>query len=144
MQDADAFANELTTNEENKQKVTAYKKKKVEEHHRWKEKAYEGMPATQTPYARKMKKLRHSTVEPVLGTLINFLAMKRVNTRGIDLANKCMMMAALAYNLKKMMKFKSNKPIATMKALQKETNQFLADLYFFFFSPSFQLLKSEK
>jgi hypothetical protein len=26
-----------------------------------------------TPYARKMKKLRQSTVEPVLGTLINFL-----------------------------------------------------------------------
>ncbi|MBK7651541.1 MAG: transposase [Flammeovirgaceae bacterium] len=47
-------------------------------------------------YARKMKKLRQSTVEPVLGTLINFLAMKRVNTRGIKLANKCMLMAAIA------------------------------------------------
>ena len=49
-----------------------------------------------TSYAKKMKKLRQSTVEPVLGTLINFLAMKRVNTRGIKLANKCMMMAAIA------------------------------------------------
>jgi transposase len=58
-----------------------------------------------TPYARKMKKLRQSTVEPVLGTLINFLAMKRVNTRGIKLANRCMIMAAVAYNLKKMLKF---------------------------------------
>lgn len=46
-----------------------------------------------------MKKLRQSTVEPVLGTLINFLAMKRVNTRGIKLANKCMLMAAVAYNV---------------------------------------------
>lgn len=66
----------------------------------------------QTSYAKKMRKLRQSTVEPVLGTLINFLAMKRVNTRGIKLANKCMMMAAIAYNIKKMMKFKATKAIA--------------------------------
>jgi IS5 family transposase len=68
-----------------------------------------------TPYARKMKKLRQSTVEPVLGTLINFLAMKRVNTRGIKLANKCMLMAAVAYNIKKMMKF--NRPRAITRAM---------------------------
>jgi transposase len=76
-------------------------------------------------YARKMKKLRQSTVEPVLGTLINFLAMKRVNTRGIQLANKCMMMAAIAYNLKKMMKFKINRPMAAMMKLSQELNQFV-------------------
>ena len=69
-----------------------------------------------TPYARKMKKLRQSTIEPVLGTLINFLAMKRVNTRGIKLANKCMLMSAIAYNLKKLMKFKS--PKAQSKSMQ--------------------------
>lgn len=76
-------------------------------------------------YARKMKKLRQSTVEPVLGTLINFLAIKRVNTRGIQLANKCMMMAAIAYNLKKMMKFKINRPMAAMMKLSQELNQFV-------------------
>jgi transposase len=75
-------------------------------------------------YARKMKKLRQSTVEPVLGTLINFLAMKRVNTRGIQLANKCMMMAAIAYNVKKMMKFKINRPMAAMAWLPKEADHF--------------------
>ena len=51
-----------------------------------------------------MKKLRSSTVEPVLGTLVNFLGMRRVNTKGIDLAAKCMIMAAVAYNLKKLLK----------------------------------------
>ena len=73
-----------------------------------------------TPYARKMKKLRQSTVEPVLGTLINFLAMKRVNTRGIKLANRCMLMAAVAYNLKKMLKFpaKQNPIVKTMVVQQ--------------------------
>ncbi len=53
----------------------------------------------QTAYARKMIKIRSKTVEPVLGTLINFLNMKRVNTRGIKQANKHVMMAELCYNL---------------------------------------------
>lgn len=77
----------------------------------------------QTSYARSMKKLRQSTVEPVLGTLINFLGMKRINTRGINLANKCMIMAAIAYNLKKMMKFKTQKPNAAMTWLTAHRGQ---------------------
>jgi hypothetical protein len=56
-------------------------------------------------YAQRMSRLRSATVEPVLGTLINFLNMKRVNTRGIELANKHVLMAALTYNLKKYLKF---------------------------------------
>ncbi|WP_121357594.1 transposase [Flavisolibacter nicotianae] len=46
-----------------------------------------------------MKKLRQATVEPVIGTLINFLGMRRVNTRGVKLANKCLLVAAVCYNL---------------------------------------------
>ena len=57
----------------------------------------------------KIRKLRSSTVEPVLGTLVNYLAMRRVNTRGIGQANKCMLMAAVAYNLKKLMKWNEQK-----------------------------------
>jgi hypothetical protein len=52
-----------------------------------------------------MKRLRQATVEPVIGTLINFLGMRRVNTRGIELANKCLLMAAVCYNLKRMLKW---------------------------------------
>jgi transposase len=85
-----------------------------------------------TSYARKMKKLRQSTVEPVLGTLINFLAMKRINTRGIKQANKCMMMAAIAYNLKKMMKFKTTRPMTAMAWIPKEVDQFLPSSFFHF------------
>jgi hypothetical protein len=66
----------------------------------------------------------------VLGTLINFLAMKRVNTRGIKLANKCMMMAAIAYNLKKMLKFKTNRPMAAIVQLPKDANEFFNSLFF--------------
>ncbi len=61
------------------------------------------IPSTEmkTPKAKRMEKLRSSTVEPGIGTLANYLAIKRVNTRGLQQANKCMLMAAVAYNLKK-------------------------------------------
>src|SRR5690606_13710613 len=80
-------------------------------------------------YARKMKKLRQSTVEPVLGTLINFLAMKRVNTRGIKQANKCMLMVAIAYNLKKMLNFKTSRPMAAMAGLERRLNSFWVTIF---------------
>ena len=71
----------------------------------------------QTPYAKKIRKIRSSTVEPVLGTLINFTNMKRVNTRGIENATKHVLMAALCYNLKKYMKFMSIKSISAVKSM---------------------------
>ncbi len=53
---------------------------------------------------KRMKLLRSSTVEPVFGSLINHTALKRINTKGLEQANKCMLMAATAYNLKKLLK----------------------------------------
>ena len=60
-------------------------------------------------YARRMSRLRSATVEPVLGTLINFLGMRKVNTRGIAQAEKHVLLASLCYNLKKLLKFKPKK-----------------------------------
>jgi len=60
-------------------------------------------------HGKRMKKLRQSTVEPVFGTLINFMGMRKVYTRGIQNASKVMLMAAMAYNLKKYLKFTKNK-----------------------------------
>jgi len=71
-------------------------------------------------YAQRMSRLRSSTVEPVLGTLINYLNMKRVNTRGIKLANKHVLMAALTYNLKKYLKFVSKKVVSKAIAMHAE------------------------
>ena len=73
----------------------------------------------QTSKATRLKKLRSSTVEPVLGTLVNFLGMRRVYTKGIKLADKCMLMAAMAYNLKKLLKWEGKKTKADVKALYK-------------------------
>lgn len=61
-------------------------------------------------YTRFLTKRRSSTVEPVLGTLINHHNMKRVNSRGLPQANKHVLMAALTYNLKKYLRFVVKKP----------------------------------
>ena len=55
------------------------------------------------------KRKRHSTVEPVLGVLTQFMGMRKVYTKGIHNANKQFLMAAIAYNLKKYLKFGTNK-----------------------------------
>lgn len=59
----------------------------------------------QTVKAKVMKRKRSSTVEPVWGTLINFTGMKRLNARGLQAANKMLLLAATVYNLKKWLKF---------------------------------------
>ena len=73
----------------------------------------------QTVNREKTRQIRSSTVEPVLGTLVNYLGMRRVNTRGIQQAAKCMLMAAVAYNLKKLMRWQGKKANTVVKALQK-------------------------
>jgi transposase len=80
----------------------------------------------QTRRGKIMKSIRQATVEPVLGTLINFLGMKRVNSRGITQANKHVLMAAMAYNLKKYMNYLKRKQACTQLALEKcIENQFI-------------------
>jgi hypothetical protein len=75
-------------------------------------------------YAKKMVKVRSKTVEPVIGTLVNFTNMKRVNTRGIKNANKHVLMASLTYNLKKYLRFITKKPsiLAQVLSLKQGKN----------------------
>ena len=54
---------------------------------------------------RYMKGKRQSTVEPVFGTLTQFMGLRKINTIGIKQANKVMHLSAIAYNLKKYLKF---------------------------------------
>jgi len=74
---------------------------------------------------KQMKLLRSSTVEPVLGSLINYTGLNRINAKGIKQANKCMLMAATAYNLKKLLKYKF-KPLQEM---QKQFNNRIKDIF---------------
>ncbi len=85
----------------------------------------------QTPYAKAMKKRRQATVEPVLGTLINFMGVRRIWTRGLVAANKFMLGAATAYNLKKWLKFKAPKAKTAVMAMKKTA----ATPFIYFFMP---------
>ena len=89
-------------------KTTKFKKIEVSIHKPLYDEMHEKLSRDRN-YTRFLVKRRSSTVEPVLGTLINFLGMRRVNTRGMKNANKHVLMAALAYNLKKYLKFKGQK-----------------------------------
>jgi hypothetical protein len=82
----------------------------------------------QTVNRQKIKRIRSCTVEPVLGTLVNYLGMRRVNTRGIKQANKCMLMAAIAYNLKKLLNWQQRKIKTAVMAMKKGGES----LYFYF------------
>lgn len=72
-----------------------------------------------TKKGKRLCRLRGSTVEPVIGTLSNFLAMKKVNTIGIEQAAKCATMAACAYNIKKLLKFRYSAPKTMIKIIQR-------------------------
>jgi transposase len=61
-----------------------------------------------------MKRKRSSTVEPVFGTLTQFMGLRKINTIGINQANKVMHLSAIAYNLKKYLKF-THKIVRTNK-----------------------------
>ena len=58
---------------------------------------------------RYMKGKRQSTVEPVFGTLTQFMGLRKINTIGIKQANKVMHLSAIAYNLKKYLKFEQKR-----------------------------------
>ena len=64
-----------------------------------------------------MKKKRQSTEEPVLGTLTQFIGLRKVNTIGIKQANKMMHLSAIAYNLKKYLKFLKKRAKSEAKSL---------------------------
>jgi hypothetical protein len=42
--------------------------------------------------------------------------MRKINTRGIESANKVMLMAAIAYNLKKLLKYQTNNKLREIVA----------------------------
>ena len=58
--------------------------------------------------------LRMQTVEPTIGTLQQYYGLRWINVRGKDLANKVMLMAGAALNLKKWVKKTLNRPFFTL------------------------------
>jgi hypothetical protein len=112
-------------------KTTKFKKIDDSIHKALYDKMHEKM---QSSYAKRISKIRSKTVEPVLGHLINYLGMKRIQARGIHAAVKHVLMASLCHNLKRLMKHKGNRPqininiaIKTLKIgqIRKHTTKYL-------------------
>ncbi|SDF25968.1 Transposase DDE domain-containing protein [Pricia antarctica] len=59
---------------------------------------------------KRMKKIRQSTVEPVFGSLTQFYGLRKIGVLGKAGAHKVMLMAAIAFNLKKYLKKGRGKP----------------------------------
>ena len=78
---------------------------------------------------KQMKSLRSSTVEPVFGSLINYTGLNRINPKGLEQANKCVLVAATAYNLKKLLK-SAFKPLKTATTIAVNGLNLLLNLLF--------------
>jgi transposase len=83
----------------------------------------------ESPKGRQMKSLRSSTVEPVFGSLINHTSLRRINTKGLKQANKCMLMAAAAYNIKKLLTYKPKQLKAVKMAVINGLNSLFCQLF---------------
>jgi len=80
-----------------------------------------------------MKKIRQSTVEPVFGSLVQHYGLRRVSELGKSGAHKVMLLAAIALNLRKYMKFKPTKSASMVLALEKERQSLFPALYLMYF-----------
>nr|WP_223834032.1 transposase [Spirosoma profusum] len=74
----------------------------------------------QSRRGKRMKRLRQQTVEPVLGSLVEYTGLRKINVRGKAGAHKVMLMAAVAFNLKKYMKFTTKFTLNQAIALKVE------------------------
>lgn len=75
-------------------------------HHTYYKAQYERMvERLSSRFGKRMMRIRSATVEPVLGSLINYFGLRQINTRSREAAAKVMYVAAMAYNLKKYLRF---------------------------------------
>lgn len=80
------------------------------------EKAYHQQNSAE---GKRMRRLRSSRVEPVIGTLMNYLGIRKLRVRGIVAVNKVMLLAATVYNLKKLMNHFSSQSKAAVQSIRK-------------------------
>ena len=69
---------------------------------------------------KRMMRIRAGTVEPVFGNLINYYGLRKINVKGKTGAHKNMLMSAIAYNLKKLIKHITAKRHSNLQVLSRE------------------------
>ena len=73
----------------------------------------------QTRRGQRMRRVRQGTVEPVFGNLLPHYGLRRMNVRGLAGAHKTMLLTAVAYNLKKLLKYRPQHQVSRALALPK-------------------------
>jgi len=73
----------------------------------------------QSRRGQRMRRVRQSTVEPVFGSLIHHYGLRRMNVRGQAGAHKTMLLTAVAYNLKKLLKHRTERQLSVAVALPR-------------------------
>ncbi|WP_220235747.1 IS1182 family transposase [Hymenobacter ginsengisoli] len=70
-----------------------------------------------TPAGQHMRRVRQRTVEPVFSHLLYQYGLRRVGTKGRAAAHKTMLLSAIAYNLKKLLRHQPTQPARVAVAL---------------------------
>ncbi|MFD2720475.1 IS1182 family transposase [Hymenobacter monticola] len=71
----------------------------------------------QSRRGQRKRRVRQGTVEPVFGNLIHHYGLRRLNVRGHAGAHKTMLLAAIAFNLKKLLEHRLNRQVSLAVAL---------------------------
>ncbi|GAA4346428.1 IS1182 family transposase [Hymenobacter saemangeumensis] len=80
---------------------------------------YRAWQRQQTRRGHRQRRLRQSTVEPVFGHLLHHYGLRRMNVRSQAGAHKTMLLTAVAYNLKKLLKHRPQQQLSLAIALPK-------------------------
>ena len=70
----------------------------------------------QSRRGQRMRRNRQSTVEPVFGNLIHHYGLRRMNVRDRAGAHKTVLLTAVAYNLKKLLKHRPSRQLSLASA----------------------------
>jgi transposase len=80
---------------------------------------YRAWQRQQTRRGYRYRRLRQSTVEPVFGHLLHHYGLRRMNVRGQAGAHKTLLLKAVAYNLKTLLKHRPTHQIGHVVALPR-------------------------
>jgi len=84
----------------------------------------------QSRAGQRRRRVRQGTVEPVFGNLLHHYGLRRVNTKGQAAAHKTMLLTAIAYNLKKLLKHQPKRVIRVALACQVGLHQLAQGPFF--------------
>jgi hypothetical protein len=88
----------------------------------------------QSRVGKRRRRVRQGTVEPVFGNLLHHYGLRRINTKGQAAAHKKMLISAIAYNLKKLLRHQPKRVVSVALAGQLGRHQLVLGPFFGLFA----------